>query len=114
MLPIITMITELPTLFFALSSSFLPMLMLTNAQQPSPTMTAIASATTVSGNTTVLAALPNEPKYEAFAIKIWSTMLYNAPTSSEIMHGRAYFLISHPMRSVPRFKLDFLSIFLPF
>ena len=41
-------------------------------------------------------------------------MLYNAPTSSEIMHGRAYFLISPPMRSVPRFKLDFLSIFLPF
>ena len=42
----------------AVSTSFLPSAMLTKAQQPSPTMTAMASATTVSGNTTVLAALP--------------------------------------------------------
>lgn len=32
--------------------------MLTKAQQPSPTITAMARATTVRGNTTVLAALP--------------------------------------------------------
>lgn len=50
--------TALPTLRLALSTSFLPSAMLTKAQQPSPNMTAIASATTVSGNTTVLAALP--------------------------------------------------------
>ena len=50
--------TALPTLRLALSTSFLPSAMLTKAQQPSPTMTAMASATTVSGNTTVLAALP--------------------------------------------------------
>ena len=36
--------------------------MLTNAQQPSPIITAMASAMTVSGNTTVLAALPWEPR----------------------------------------------------
>lgn len=46
------------TLRLALSTSFLPSAMLTKAQQPSPTMTAMASATTVSGNTTVLAAFP--------------------------------------------------------
>ena len=50
--------TALPTLRLALSTSFLPSAMLTKAQQPSPTMTAMANATTVSGNTTVLAALP--------------------------------------------------------
>ena len=50
--------TALPTLRLALSTSFLPSAMLTKAQQPSPTMTAMARATTVSGNTTVLAALP--------------------------------------------------------
>ena len=50
--------TALPTLRFALPTSLLPSAMLTKAQQPSPIMTAMASATTVSGNTTVLAALP--------------------------------------------------------
>ena len=35
-----------------------PRLMLTKAQQPSPIITAMASATTVRGKTTVLAALP--------------------------------------------------------
>ena len=55
---ITVMITELPTLFFAVCPSFLPRLILTKAQQPSPIITAIARATTVSGNTTVFAALP--------------------------------------------------------
>ena len=50
--------TALPTLRLALETSFWPRLMLTKAQQPSPIITAMASATTVSGNTTVLAALP--------------------------------------------------------
>ena len=50
--------TALPTLRFALSTSFLPSAMLTKAQHPSPTITAMAKATTVRGNTTVLAALP--------------------------------------------------------
>ena len=50
--------TALPTLRFALGTSFCPRLMLTKAQQPSPIITAMASATTVRGNTTVLAALP--------------------------------------------------------
>ena len=36
--------------------------MLTKAQQPSPSITATASAITVSGKTTVFAALPNEPR----------------------------------------------------
>ena len=57
-LPAILNTTALPTLRLALSTSFLPSAMLTKAQQPSPIMTAMASATTVSGNTTVLAALP--------------------------------------------------------
>ena len=35
-----------------------PRAMLTKAQQPSPTITAMARATTVRGNSTVLAALP--------------------------------------------------------
>ena len=48
----------LPTLRFALGTSFCPRLMLTKAQQPSPIITAMASATTVRGKTTVLAALP--------------------------------------------------------
>jgi len=50
--------TALPTLFLASPTSPLPSEMLTNAQQPSPIITAMASATTVSGKTTVLAALP--------------------------------------------------------
>ena len=54
--------TEFPTLFFALSGSLLPRLKLTKAQQPSPIITAIARAMTVSGNTTVLAAFPYEPR----------------------------------------------------
>ena len=61
-LPAILNTTALPTLRLALSTSFLPSAMLTKAQQPSPIMTAMASATTVSGNTTVLAALPYEPR----------------------------------------------------
>ena len=39
----------LPTLLCASSFRFAPRLMETNAQQPSPIMTAMASATTVSG-----------------------------------------------------------------
>ena len=50
--------TALPTLFLASPTSPLPSEMLTNAQQPSPIITATARATTVRGNTTVLAALP--------------------------------------------------------
>ncbi len=45
-------------LLCAASLSFRPRLMLTKAQQPSPIITAMDSATTVKGNTTVLAALP--------------------------------------------------------
>ena len=50
--------TEQPMLRWASSCAPEPRLMLTKAQQPSPIMTASASATTVSGKTTVLAALP--------------------------------------------------------
>ncbi len=50
--------TEQPMLRWASSCAPEPKLMLTKAQQPSPIMTASASATTVSGKTTVLAALP--------------------------------------------------------
>ena len=57
-LPATVNTTALPTLRLASFISFLPSAMLTKAQQPSPTMTAMASATTVSGKTTVLAALP--------------------------------------------------------
>lgn len=54
--------TALPMLRRALSVSPAPRQMLTNAQQPSPIMTATASATTVSGNATVFAALPYDPR----------------------------------------------------
>ena len=57
-LPATVSTTALPTLRFALSDSFLPSAILTKAQQPSPTITAIARATTVNGKTTVLAAFP--------------------------------------------------------
>ena len=50
--------TALPMLLCASSLRPAPRLMETNAQQPSPIITASASATTVSGKTTVLAALP--------------------------------------------------------
>ena len=60
----------LPTLLWASSLRPAPRLMETNAQQPSPIITASASATTVSGKTTVLAALPHEPRYDALAMKI--------------------------------------------
>lgn len=50
--------TALPTLRQARCRSLRPRAMLTKAQQPSPTITAMARATTVRGNTTVLAALP--------------------------------------------------------
>ena len=60
----ITMIMAFPTLFLAVFRSFFPRLMLTKAQQPSPTITAIARATTVRGNTTVflLFTLTNSKK----------------------------------------------------
>lgn len=67
--------TALPTPLCASSRLSAPSDMLTNAQQPSPIITAIARAMTVSGNTTVFAALPSEPRYAAFAMNIWSTML---------------------------------------
>ena len=51
-------VTALPMLRWAFSLFREPRQMLTKAQQPSPIITASASATTVSGNTTVLAALP--------------------------------------------------------
>ena len=51
-----------PMLWWAAASSPAPSRMLTNAQHPSPIMVAAASAITVSGNTTELAALPTEPK----------------------------------------------------
>ena len=54
--------TILPTLRRARSRSLRPRAMLTKAQQPSPTITAMARATTVRGNTTVLAALPQDPR----------------------------------------------------
>jgi len=54
--------TALPMLLCASDAFFAPRLMLTNAQQPSPIITANASATTVSGYTTVFAALPYEPR----------------------------------------------------
>ncbi len=50
--------TALPMLLWASSRFPAPRLMLTKAQQPSPIITASARATTVSGKTTVLAALP--------------------------------------------------------
>lgn len=52
-------------------------------------------------------------RYVAFAIKIWSTMLYNAPTSSEIMHGIAYFRISEPKPSVAKKSFFFINNTLP-
>ncbi len=55
-------VTELPKLFLASPIFPAPMRMLTQAQHPSPIMTAIASATTVRGNTTVLAAFPPDPR----------------------------------------------------
>ena len=54
--------TILPTLRRARSRSLRPRAMLTKAQQPSPTITAMARANTVRGNTTVLAALPQDPR----------------------------------------------------
>ena len=50
--------TEQPTLRCASSRAPEPRQMLTKAQQPSPIITARARATTVSGKTTVFAALP--------------------------------------------------------
>ena len=50
--------TKMKMLLFAWERSPFPRLMLTKAQQPSPIMTAMARATTVSGKTTVLAAFP--------------------------------------------------------
>lgn len=49
---------ELPTLFAAVSPRLLPSEILENAQHPSPIITAMARAITVSGKTTVFAALP--------------------------------------------------------
>lgn len=66
---------EFPALFAASSVRPPPIAMLINEQQPSPIMTAIANATTVSGNTTVFAALPYEPSSGVFAMNSWSTIL---------------------------------------
>lgn len=52
----------LPMLRPASSRRPAPRLMLTKAQQPSQIITATSRATTISGNTTVLAALPQEPR----------------------------------------------------
>ena len=54
--------TAFPMLLLASLGLFMPRLKLTNAQQPSPIITAMASAITVRGKTTVLAAFPYEPR----------------------------------------------------
>ena len=56
------MTMALPTLRVASWGSRLPRHRLTKAQQPSPIITAMARATTVSGKTTPLAALPKDPR----------------------------------------------------
>ena len=62
MLDAMQIITELPTLRDASPLFFSPRDMLTKAQQPSPIMTAMPRAMTVSGKTTVFAAFPYEPR----------------------------------------------------
>ena len=69
-LEIMISIIEFPTILPAFSSFFSPRLRLTKAHAPSPIITDIARSVTVSGNTTVFAAFPNEPRYAAFAMKI--------------------------------------------
>ena len=64
-----------PTESLASSDLPSPRHLLTKEHAPSPIITATARAMTVNGKTTVFAAFPYEPKYEAFAIKIWSTIL---------------------------------------
>ena len=73
--------TEQPMLRWASSCAPEPRLMLTKAQQPSPIMTASASATTVSGETTVLAALPLTAPSEPVSSYIAATASLSRPSS---------------------------------
>jgi len=70
----ITAIIAFPTLLLLVFSSFAPSELLNNVAQPSPINWAIANATTVNGNTKVVAIIPAVPAV-LFPINIWSTIL---------------------------------------
>ena len=64
----------------------------------------------LSGKATLVAALPSIPTL--LPTKIWSTMLYSAPTSSDRMHGSENLRISAPTGCSARKELDWDSFML--
>ena len=90
----------LPTPFSASFCFFSPSLKLKYADVPSPNINENAIHTTVIGNTIFVAPFPRYPT--PHPINIWSTMLYNAFTTIDIIHGIANFLSSFPIFSVPK------------
>ena len=100
MIPAITVTDmEHPMPFAADLSSPSPSFRLRHAAAPSPISRLIEIAMTVIGITTLVAPFPRYPT--PCPIKIWSTILYRALTTMEIMLGTANVSISFPTRSVP-------------
>ena len=97
----VTTITDMehPTPLAADFSSPSPSFRLRYAAAPSPIRRLKAIAITVMGITTLVAPLPRYPT--PCPIKIWSTMLYKALTTIEMILGTANVTISFPIRSVP-------------
>ena len=90
---------EHPTPLAADFSSPSPSFRLKYAAAPSPISRLKAMAITVIGMTTLVAPLPRYPT--PCPIKIWSTMLYKALTTIEMILGTANVSTSFPIRSVP-------------
>jgi len=85
-IPVTAVMTiALPIHLWLVSLSPLPSERLKSAALPSPIKSASASATTVNGYTTLVAAFPRYPTL--CPIKIWSTILYRALTSIESTQG---------------------------
>ena len=98
-----------------LASSFFfsPNFKLKYAEAPSPNIKANASAIIFNGNTTFVAPFPKYPT--PHPINIWSTILYNEFTTSDIIHGIENFLINLIIFSLPNMFSSFsISIFASF
>ena len=100
-------VIPLPTPFSASFFFFSPNLKLKYADVPSPNINEKAKHTTTIGNTIFVAPFPKYPT--PHPINIWSTILYNAFTTIDIIHGIANFLSSFPIFSVPKFICSIFS-----
>ena len=102
----------LPTPFSASFFFFSPNLKLKYADVPSPNISENARHITTIGNTMFVAPFPKYPTPQP--INIWSTILYNAFTTIDIIHGIANALNNLLIFSVPKSNCFILLLMLVF